>query len=63
MVVVAKESEKDGGNEIVFNMLVEAQNDVTAYQEARKEWNEQYESSDMSIKKVYTKKEYDNLTK
>jgi hypothetical protein len=63
MVVVAKESEKDGGNEIVFNLLVEAQNDVTAYQEARKQWNEQYESSDMSIKKVYTKKEYDNLSK
>ena len=57
MVVVAKESEKDGGNEIEFNLLVEAQNDVTAYQEARKQWNEQYESSDMSIKKVYTKEE------
>ena len=61
MVVVAKESEKDGGNEIEFNLLVEAQNDVTAYQEARKQWNEQYESSDMSIKKVYTKEEYQNM--
>jgi len=63
MVIVAKESEKDGGNEIVFNLMVQAQNDVTAYQEARREWDKEYQSSDLTIKKVYTKKEYDNLSK
>lgn len=63
MVVVTKEAEKDGGNEIIFNVIVEAQNDTLAYQEARKKWQMENELSDLSIVKVYTKDEYVNSKK
>lgn len=63
MVVVTKEAEKDGGNEIIFNVIVEAQNDTLAYQEARKKWQMENGLSDLSIVKVYTKDEYVNSKK
>ena len=63
MIVVTKEAEKDGGNEIIFNVIVEAQNDTLAYQEARKKWQMENELSDLSIVKVYTKDEYVNSKK
>ena len=63
MVVVTKEAEKDGGNEIIFNVIVEAQNDTLAYQEARKKWQMENGLSDLSIVKVYTKEEYVNSKK
>lgn len=63
MVVVTKEAEKDGGNEIIFNIIVEAQNDTLAYQEARKKWQMENGLSDLSIVKVYTKDEYVNSKK
>jgi hypothetical protein len=63
MVVVTKEAEKDGGNEIIFNVIVEAQNDTLAYQEARKKWQMENGLSDLYIVKVYTKDEYVNSKK